>query len=91
MAEGDYGAGMRGLNIELKFVRGTDESITIRIPDDYDGSTESGGAATGGNEQGAFIRTAAHAITGDNPVQVDADVLFRKLKIEVNDSIYYYP
>jgi len=86
--EGDYGAGsgtgMQGFNLTLRFDRGAADSIVITIPDD-------GTAATGGNEQGAFIRTAPHAVTGDNPLQVDADVLFRNLKILVTDSVYYYP
>ena len=82
--EGDYTSGMQGFNISLTFTRGTNDSITITIPDD-------GTAAVGGNNQGAFIRTADHSITGDNPVQVDADILFRNMKIEVNDSLYYYP
>ena len=86
--EGDYGAGsgtgMVGFNIALSFIRGTGDSITITIPDD-------GTAAAGGNNQGAFIRTAPHAITGDNPLQVDADVLFRSLKIDVLDNTHYYP
>jgi len=85
--EGDYGAGsgtgMEGFNIILRFDRGTNDSIVITIPDTT--------AATGGNNQGAFIRTAPHAISGDNPLQVDADVLFRNLKIVVTDSVYYYP
>lgn len=86
--EGDYGAGsgtgMRGFNITLRFDKGTNDNIIITIPDD-------GAAATGGNQQGAFIRTAPHAITGDNPLQVDADILFRNLKIDVKDSNYFYP
>jgi len=86
--EGDYGAGsgtgMQGFNLTLRFDRGAADSIVITIPDD-------GTAATGGNEQGAFIRTAPHAISGENPLQVDADVLFRNLKILVTDSVYYYP
>jgi len=90
LMEGDFGgAGMQGFDIELRFDRGTNDNIVIRIPDDYDGST--GAAAVGGNQQGAFIRTAPHAVTGDNPLQVDADILFRNLKIEVKDTTHYYP
>jgi len=92
--EGDYGpgsgTGMQGFNITLRFDRGTNDYILITIPDD-------GVAGTGGNNQGAFIRTAPHAVTGDNPMQVDADILFRNLKIDVvvpvhaTDPTYYYP
>ena len=82
--EGDYGSGMQGVNITLRFDRGADDYILITIPDD-------GTSATGGNQQGAFIRSAAHAITGDNPLQVDVDAFFRNIKIEVKDSVSYYP
>jgi len=92
--EGDYGpgsgTGMQGFNVTLRFDRGTNDYILITIPDD-------GAAGTGGNNQGAFIRTAPHAVTGDNPMQVDADILFRNLKIDVvvpvhaTDPTYYYP
>ena len=84
LLEGDYGSGMEGFNITLTFTRGTNDSITINIPNDAN-------ADTGGNEAGAFIRTASHDITGDNPLQVDADILFRSMSIVVNDSLYYYP
>jgi hypothetical protein len=84
LTEGDFGSGMQGFNIVLSFTRGTNDSITITIPDD-------GTAATGGNQQGAFFRSAPHGITGDNPVQVDADILVRNAKILVTDSLYYYP
>ena len=79
LREGDYGSGMVGFAIVLTFTRSANDTITITIPDD-------GSAALGGNEQGAFMRTAQHGITGDNPVQVDADILFRNLKIEVKDN-----
>ena len=84
LTEGDFGSGMQGFNIVLEFTRGTNDKITITIPDD-------GTAATGGNQQGAFFRSAPHGITGDNPVQVDADILIRNAKILVTDSLYYYP
>jgi len=45
----------------------------------------------GGNNQGAFINTAPHNITEANPMEVEAEVLFRNLKIEVNDTIAVYP
>ena len=51
----------------------------------------SSSAAAGGNSQGALIRTAPHNITEDNPFQVEADILFRNLKIDVQDAEHYYP
>ena len=84
LLEGDYGSGKAGFNITLTFTRGTNDTITITIPDD-------GSAGTGGNNQGAFIRSAQHDFGGENPFQVDADILFRNLKIDVVDSEHYYP
>ena len=82
--EGDYGSGKTGFSITLVFTRGTNDTITITIPDD-------GTAGTGGHNQGAFIRSAGHNITSDNPVQADVDILFRNMLIEVVDGEYYYP
>ena len=89
LLEGDYGtshasANMSGFNIVLTFTRGANDTITITIPDD-------GTSASGGGQQGAFIRSAPHAVSGDNPLQVDADILFRNMKIEIKDSEPFYP
>ena len=84
LLEGDYGNGMQGFNIELRFDRGTNDSIVITIPDD-------GAAGVGGNQQGAFINTAPHPITEANPMEVEAEILFRNLKIVVSDNIGVYP
>jgi hypothetical protein len=96
LLEGNYGSpadfirtGKQGFNVTISFTRGNvvtgfEDKITITIPDD-------GTAAVGGNQQGAFIRTAPHNLTQDNPFQVEADILFRNLKIEVQDAEYYYP
>jgi len=84
LLEGDYGSGMQGFNIELRFDRGASDNIIITIPDD-------GAAGVGGNNQGAFINTAPHTISEANPMEVEAEILFRNLKIEVNDSIGVYP
>lgn len=84
LLEGDYGSGKAGFNITLTFTRGTNDTITITIPDD-------GSAGTGGNNQGAFIRSAQHDFGGENPYQVDVDILFRNLKIDVADFEHYYP
>ena len=94
------GAGQAGFDVVVTFTRGTNDSITIHIPGNEDTSndqiTSAAGIGTSGAnaglwQSGAIIRTAPHSITGDNPVQVDADILFRNIKIEVNDSLYYYP
>ena len=86
--EGDYGAGsgtgMQGFNITLRFDRGVSDSIVITIPDD-------GTAAAGGNQQGAFIRTAAHNIGDTNPITADADIVFRNMKIDIRDYEPIYP
>ena len=90
LLEGDYGAGMRGFNVELRFDRATGDSLVIRIPDDYTGAATAAGnftgAQTGGNQQGAFIRTAPHSITTDNPFQVEADIFFRNMSLQIQDT-----
>jgi hypothetical protein len=92
--------GQAGFDIVITFTRGTDDSITLHIPGNEDVSNVqstsaagigSTGAAAGLWQSGAIIRTAPHSITGDNPVQVDADIIFRNLKIEITDSEYYKP
>jgi hypothetical protein len=83
LMEGDFGGGMQGFAVELRFDRGANDSIVISIPDD-------GVAGTGGNNQGAFINTAPHAITDSNPMEVDANILFRNLKIVVQDNVAVY-
>ena len=82
LLEGDYGSGMQGFDIELRFDRGANDSIVVTIPDSA--------AATGGNAQGAFIRTAPHNIADSNPLEVEADILFRNLKITIEDSTPVY-
>ena len=87
LLEGDYGTttpSMSGFAVTLTFTRGANDSITFTIPND-------GTAAAGGGEQGAFIRSAPHTLTGDNPVQVDADILFRNMKIQIKDTEPFYP
>jgi len=81
LLEGNYGDGngLKGFAITLTFTRGTNDTITITIPDD-------GTAGTGLNEQGAFILSAPYNITGDPIIQTDVDILFRNMKIVINDS-----
>ena len=93
LLEGDYGSGMRGFNIKLLFDRGTSDTITIQIPDDGDGTAPTGstGAATGLDQQGAYLLEAPHPIDGSNPYEVSASLMFRNLKITVVDSQPLYP
>ena len=97
LLEGDYGSGMRGFNIKLLFDRGTNDTITIQIPDDTDlteadqSPTGSTGAATGLDQQGAFILEAPHPIDGSNPYEVSASLMFRNLKMTILDSQMLYP
>ena len=93
LLEGNYGdaLGPEGFNIELKFERGTNDSIQILIPDDYTSADETTGAEPGINQQGAFITGAPHNITGDgSALQVDVDMIFRSIKIVVVDSVPSY-
>ena len=83
LLEGDYGSGKTGFDISLTFTRGTSDTITITIP--------TSSAAAGGDSQGAFIRSAPHNINTEGVLQADVDILFRSLKIDVQDNAHYYP
>ena len=92
--EGDYGTGMQGFDIRLLFERGNNDSIEIRIPGGTETEHRSTVSAVGGNTQGAFIRTAPHSVSGENPLQVEADILFRNISVTIKDDSptgYYYP
>jgi len=100
LLEGDYGAGggsiyRRGFTASLKFERGTNDYIVIDIPTS---TNTGGGAPVEGtdntnqlNKQGIFINSAQHSVTTDNPFQVDLDMIFRSLKITIQDSVPVYP
>ena len=95
LLEGDLGGtstaqAMAGFTMMLRFDRGANDSIIIDIPTSSTAGSPTA-AAHALNSQGAFIRTAPHTITTDNPFQVDLDILFRALKITVNDSVPVYP
>ena len=101
LLEGDYGTdtnpNMTGMSVSLEFVRGTNDRIVIDMPGLDSGATAFGTPGTpttpteGGNNQGVFIRSAPHAITGDNPIQTDVDMLIRNMKITIDDGIGTYP
>ena len=90
LMEGNYGSGMEGFNIELTFTRGTDDSIQILIPSDYTSADETTGAATGLGENGAFLTSAPHPISGEPILQVGAEFSCRNLKIVVTDTEKVY-
>ena len=90
LMEGNYGSGMEGFNIELTFTRGTDDSIQILIPSDYTSGDETTGAATGLGENGAFLTSAPHPISGEPILQVGAEFSCRNLKIIVTDTEKVY-
>ena len=83
LTEGNYGSGMAGFDITLTFTRGTNDTIVFTIPNTTT-------AATGGNAQGAYIRSAQHAITTEPLTQADVDILFRSLKVVITDSVGTY-
>ena len=58
--------------------------IEIVIPDD-------GTAQRGGNEQGAFIRSAPHNIGDTSPLTADADIAFRSMVVKIKDNEPIYP
>ena len=90
LMEGNYGSGMEGFNIELTFTRGTNDSIQILIPADYTSGDEATGAEPGLGENGAFLTSAPHPISGDPIMQVGAEFSCRNLKILVTDTEKVY-
>ena len=100
LLEGDYGAGggtiyRRGFTCTLRFDRGTNDYIIIDIPPADSGGAGSPTEGTDNtnqlNKQGIFINSAPHAISTDNPFQIDLDMLFRSLRITIVDSVPVYP
>ena len=95
LLEGDYGGATAataraGFTASIRFDRGTNDYIIIDIP----GSSTAGTPTAGSNQlnsQGIFINTAPHGLSTDNPFQVDADMIFRSLKITIEDSVPVYP
>ena len=85
------GVGHTGFDIELQFVRGGDanDTLTIRIPNDYTGASEATGATAA--NQGAFIQTAPVPIDGAVPLEQSANIIFKSMKIEISDSEPFYP
>ena len=93
LLEGDYGGSTAataraGFTASLRFDRGTNDYIIINIPAGA-GTPDAGTNSL--NSQGIFINTAQHAVTGDNPFQVDAQMLFRAMQITIRDTEPVYP
>jgi hypothetical protein len=87
LAEGDYGSGMAGFDIDLVFTRtASTDTFTINIPANQDGAS-----GIGGNNQGAFIRSANTSVSTENPVSTEVDILFRNMSATVVDSEPVYP
>jgi len=101
LLEGTYDTTtMRGFKIQLDFEKSSGDAIRIFLPGlDPTGTivlpeslSEPVRSVKGdGNQQGCFIRRAEHAISGDSPLQVEADILFRNMHIVIKDKIPLYP
>ena len=48
-------------------------------------------ANAGGNGSGAFINSATHNVGGGGALEVDANMMFRNMKIQIKDSVPLYP
>ena len=87
LQEGDYGSGTAGFDIDLVFTRtASTDTFTINIPANQDGAS-----GIGGNNQGAFIRSANTSISTENPVSTEVDILFRNMSATIVDSEPVYP
>jgi len=98
------GSGMKGFAIQLVFNKGeimtgingaaisnVDHKITIDIPTDNVVGGMDVAAATGLNNQGAYLTEAPHPIDGSNPLEVAASFLFRNMGITIVDNQPLYP
>ena len=97
-------AGMKGFAIQLVFNKGAkltgtegtniaspDHKITIDIPTDGVIGGMDVAAATGLNNQGAFLTEAPHPVDGSNPLEVSASLIFRNMGITIVDNVGLYP
>jgi len=105
LLEGTYDTTtMKGFKVSLHFEKQNGDAIKIYLPGLLRNSTlsnptlgpsldEPASIILGGkgNEQGCFIRSAAHNIGGEAPLQVDAEILFRNLHIIIKDKNPLYP
>jgi len=107
LLEGQYDTStMKGFKVELSFEKANGDAIKIFLPGlDPTTNTELTAALTepaedgelprvlssSGNQQGCFIRSAAHNITGEAPLQVDVEILFRNMHIIIKDGVAIYP
>ena len=98
------GSGMKGFAIQLTFnkgavmtgvdgtaISGVDHKITIDIPTDDVVAGMDVAAATGINNQGAYLTEAPHPIDGSNPFEVAAAFIFRNMGITIVDNQPLYP
>jgi hypothetical protein len=95
LLEGDYGGSAAataraGFTATIKFQRGNNDYIIIDIPT----SSTAGSPTAGSNEvnsQAMFINTVSHSPSGDNVLEVSADIIFRSMKITIRDNEPVYP
>ena len=105
LLEGTYDTTtMKGFKVSLAFEKANGDAIRIYLPGLQFNSSTSAPALNPsldepasiilggqGNDQGCFIRSAAHNIGGEAPLQVDAEIIFRNLHIIIKDKNPLYP
>ena len=98
-------SGNIGFVITLKFVRGTfensntefEDAIYIDIPGPRPGvnTLPTPGTPSDPNnaigQQGAFLRSAPHTLTTENPMQISCDFVFRNMHVIIRDNEPVYP
>jgi len=106
LLEGQYDTTtMKGFKVTLHFEKANGDAIKIYLPGLDPTQNATLGIALdepqygsvvrtlsgSGNQQGCFIRSAAHNITGEAPLQTDAEILFRNMHIIIKDGTAIYP
>ena len=103
LLEGDYAGSInkRGFSCTIRFDRGTSDYIIIDIPTSTTAGSPTEGT-TGGtgashdvtsdlNKQGIFINSANHSPGTDSLLQIDLDMVFRSMRINIRDNEPVYP
>ena len=102
LLEGDYGTtnatSIKGFTASLRFDRGVDDYIIIDIPQSQAatgrgkplfanaGTPATNHGSTVTTDVGLFIRSAAHNLTADAPLQVELDTFFKNMVIYIKDN-----
>lgn len=93
--EGNYGSGMNGFQMQMTFIRGSNDTITLVSPSAISASAATPGTilatpTTGFESQGCFFNSAPHPIGQESPIEINGEIIIRNLGIQIVDQIPIY-